>query len=71
MLIIMNMKANYTFESMNLMFIPFFIPWKGKRVIKAEKTGAKIKLIMGGRVKWQYCFILVRQKREIKGMVRL
>jgi len=31
MIIIMNMKANYTFESMNLMFIPF-IPWKGKEL---------------------------------------
>ena len=26
---------------------------------------------MGGKVKWQYCFILVRQKREIKVMVQV
>ena len=26
---------------------------------------------MGGKVKWQYCFILVRQKRKIKVMVQV
>ena len=48
-----------------------FYSLERKRVIKAEETGAKIKLIMGGKVKWQYCFIFVGKRREIKAVVQV
>lgn len=59
------MKANDTFESclwIRCFFL--FISWKGKRTVKAKETGVEIKLILGGKVKWQYYFIFVAKKKD-------